>query len=272
MAKRFDVRAPNKPLLLLYALGQFMKGHKLIPYESTHPKLRELLIEYGPPVKNDVTTEDPFVRLKNDGLWRVTPDIDHRKISRKVLKELNVHGGFTDQILDLFENEPSIIQEVAGALLERNFPKTYHDELLAKVGLDIGVRIYRKRDSTFRRKVLEAYEEQCAVCGFQAKVNDSVVGVEAAHIKWHQAYGPDTEENGLALCSLHHKLFDKGIFTVRPDRKIEVSQLAIGSGMFKEMVTDFHQKNIRTPSSHLYLPNKEFTDWHIQEVYKEYYK
>src|SRR5436189_6378643 len=35
-----------------------------------------------------------------------------------------------------------------------------------------------------------------------------------AHIRWHQAGGPDIENNGLALCVLHHKTFDLGAFTL----------------------------------------------------------
>jgi HNH endonuclease len=42
-------------------------------------------------------------------------------------------------------------------------------------------------------------------------------GLEAAHIKWFQARGPDVVQNGLALCSLHHKIFDLGAFTVLPE-------------------------------------------------------
>src|SRR5437588_7846441 len=49
------------------------------------------------------------------------------------------------------------------------------------------------------------------------------VGLDAAHIRWHQAGGPDREGNGLALCVLHHKLFDLGAFTVSPSGLLLVS-------------------------------------------------
>ncbi len=49
---------------------------------------------------------------------------------------------------------------------------------------------------------LQAY--QSVVCGFNVRIADSLVALEAAHIKWHQAGGPDMEYNGIALCSLHH--------------------------------------------------------------------
>jgi predicted restriction endonuclease len=35
-------------------------------------------------------------------------------------------------------------------------------------------------------------------------------------------WGPDAEINGLALCTLHHKLFDRGAFTLADDLKIMV--------------------------------------------------
>ena len=54
------------------------------------------------------------------------------------------------------------------------------------------------------------------------------VALEAAHIKWRQAGGPDLEVNGLALCSLHHKLFDRGAFTLSNQLVILVSDDAHG--------------------------------------------
>ena len=44
-----------------------------------------------------------------------------------------------------------------------------------------------------------AYGDRCAVCG-----------VEAAHVMWLQAGGPDDVRNGLVLCALHHAAFDRG--------------------------------------------------------------
>ncbi|MBM7552148.1 putative restriction endonuclease [Thalassobacillus pellis] len=265
-------RAPHKPLLLLYALGRYQQyGEILLPYKKTHPRLKHMLVEYGPPVKQ-VKTSNPFVRLKNDGIWEVTPDIDHRtNFSDRSLLDADIHASFTKEVLDLFAADPSAITEAAVAILDNHFPETYHEELLEEVGLHIeyGIRRYRKRDSAFRQKVLAAYGEQCCVCGFQAKLHDKVVGIEAAHIKWHQAYGPDEENNGLALCSLHHRLFDKGIFTIDDD-KVRVASEATGKGTFQELVLDFDKKKIRKPASSLYLPSPEFIDWHVREVFKSY--
>jgi len=82
----------------------------------------------------------------------------------------------------------------------------------------------KKRDPAFRQKVLKAYEWRCAVCGFDVKLGTVAIALDAAHIRWHQAGGPDVENNGLALCVLHHKTFDLGAFT---DRRMSSSSLSI---------------------------------------------
>ncbi len=51
------------------------------------------------------------------------------------------------------------------------------------------------------------------------------MAIEAAHIKWHQAGGPDIEQNGIALCSMHHKLFDRGVFTITNTMKLQVAKM-----------------------------------------------
>ena len=50
-------------------------------------------------------------------------------------------------------------------------------------------------------------------CALAATNGWQPLGLEAAHIKWFQARGPDVVQNGLALCSLHHKIFDLGANT-----------------------------------------------------------
>ena len=48
--------------------------------------------------------------------------------------------------------------------------------------------------------MLTAYEWRCAVCGLDVRLGSVSVALDAAHIRWHQAGGPDREGNGLALC------------------------------------------------------------------------
>ena len=116
---------------------------------------------------------------------------------------------------------------------------------------------------------MRAYEYQCAICGFNIRLGETSVALEAAHIKWHAASGPDTEDNGLAMCSLHHKLFDRGAFTVEPDLVMLVSEKANGTIGFNEWLMDFHGKPIKRPQRERYLPKSKITLCPIREGIQE---
>ncbi|MER7100971.1 HNH endonuclease [Streptomyces humidus] len=74
--------------------------------------------------------------------------------------------------------------------------------------------VRRRRDPRMREEVLTAYEYQCAFCGYDGRIGAVPVGLEAAHVRWWAFDGPDDVDNGLCLCSLHHKLFDKGVLGI----------------------------------------------------------
>ena len=69
---------------------------------------------------------------------------------------------------------------------------------------------YTPRDPRFRKRVLEAYDERCAVCEYDIRFGDRLLGLEAAHIRWHSHDGRDVVPNGPALCGVHHKALDLG--------------------------------------------------------------
>jgi len=91
---------------------------------------------------------------------------------------------------------------------------------------------------------------------------------DAAHIKWHQAGGPDETVNGLALCALHHKLFDRGVFTLTDSLKVQVSERANGGGVFDHLVVDFNGQEIHLPQRRSYYPEGQYVDWHAREVFQ----
>jgi putative restriction endonuclease len=75
-------------------------------------------------------------------------------------------------------------------------------------------------------------------------------GLEAAHIKWFQAKGPDIEANGLALCALHHKVFDLGAFTILPDTySLVFSQHAVAGEASRSMPLGFHGAGMIMPTA-----------------------
>jgi len=61
------------------------------------------------------------------------------------------------------------------------------------------------------------------MCGYDGRLGREPVGLEAAHVQWWTFSGPDEVRNSMALCQLHHKLFDRGALGLRSDRTIRVS-------------------------------------------------
>ncbi len=195
--KRGAQRAPHKPLLLLYALVRSLRNSdRFIPYTEIDKKLKQLLMDFGPSRKS-YHPEYPFWRLRNDGIWELKDSGNVRIISscdprRGNLMGQNVSGGFIKDIFDLVTAHPETATELATSILEANFPASIHEDVLQAVGLDLEFKTpeKRKRDPYFRDRIIRAYEYQCAVCGFNVRVGNTLVALEAAHIKWHQAGGP----------------------------------------------------------------------------------
>ena len=265
--KKRGERAPHKPLLILYALGKIQQGKpRMLPYKQVRLDLKELLIEFGP-LRKSYHPEQPFVRLANDGIWELDKKIQKKPNNMQLLLN-DVNGGFTEEVYNLIVENFSQIPDIAQIVLDQHFPYTIHEDILNAVGLDFNLNIRKKRDPRFREKILRAYGYSCAICGFNVRLSHTLVGVEAAHIKWHQAGGPDIEENGLALCSMHHKLFDRGVFTINNENKMIVSQEAHGTHGFEEWLMRFHRSRIRKPIETGYEPNLEYVKWHIKEVFK----
>ena len=269
-------RAPLKPLLALYAIGRALRGEpRMVEYAQVDRDIGRLLVEFGPR-RQSYHPEYPFWRLQNDRLWELsqTEGLSVRRgntdAKKSELLEHNVQGGFPPEVFEELSRNKTLARQIVQDLLDANFPETLHGDILDAVGIDFGVdaRVVVARDPEFRERVLRAYEYSCAVCGFDVRLGNILVAVEAAHIKWHQAGGPDEERNGLALCSLHHKLFDRGVFTISDSMSIIVSESANGTRGFQEWVVAYHGKEIRPPQRPNYYPHEDSISWHVREVFQ----
>lgn len=275
--KKNDQRAPHKPLLILYALGQLQNNQKQwLDYHIVSEELKKLLIDFGP-YRKSYHPEQPFVRLVNDGLWQIKKDDSssdsfpaRSEIKDNWLKKYDASGGFNDDVYNILSSNHNLLREVAETLLDMHFPESIHEDILSAVGLDISYTTSKrsKRDPAFRERILIAYGYSCAVCGFNVRLGQKLVGVEAAHIKWHQAGGPDIETNGIALCSMHHKLYDHGVFTINTDHRLIVSKNAHGSSGLEDWLLRYHREQINRPIEVSYMPHLEFLDWNVREVFK----
>tara|TARA_B100000686_G_C16607039_1_gene871757 strand:+ start:199 stop:1107 length:909 start_codon:yes stop_codon:yes gene_type:complete len=271
-------RAPHKPLLLLYALGRCANGKpREMPYTTVDQDLRPLLLEFGPVRRHAPHTEYPFWRLQNDGIWQLSesarqcaPRTGHTDARKSELIRLKVCGGFPDEIFKKFTSNRAFLREIARLLLDSHFPASLHTDITNAVGLDLtdaGHTDDAPRDATFRKNVLRTYENRCVVCGLDIQLGDTSICVDGAHIRWHAKKGPDEERNGLALCVIHHKLFDRGAFTLNSECQIIVSAEVRGYAGLDEHLLQFQGRRIRCPIIASHEPGQEFLEWHRREVF-----
>ena len=214
--------------------------------------------------------------LQNDGLWElhgaelVQMRASNNDAKKSDLLKHHVEGGFPVPIFETLRANPHLLAAVAQGLLDKSFPPSTHEDILSAVGgdLPLGVTVRSSRDLAFRSRILTAYVYRCAVCGFDVRLGTVSLGIEAAHIKWHQAGGPDVEVNGLALCALHHKLFDRGAFTVSASGRVELSEQLNGGTGFRELLLAHHGQPLLQPPNPGHRPAGQFLAWHHKEVFQ----
>lgn len=274
-------RAPHKPLLLLLALGRVLrKEPRLARYQDLETPLRELLKRFGRP-RRAHHPEYPFGRLRKDGLWEIPeagslPATSSGDLHRNALVERAATGGFPEALHDLLLTYPRLVHEAVRSLLDGHFPRSLHDDVRAAAGIphdwvaDLPDHP-ATRDPAFRHRVLRAYERRCAVCGFDVRIADELLGLEAAHIQWRAAGGPDLVPNGLALCIVHHKALDRGALGLESAGggfRVLVSSEVHGQSDALRWLRDFHHAPLRRPQPGESGPGAEYVEWHAREVFR----
>ncbi|TPJ39029.1 restriction endonuclease [Mesorhizobium sp. B2-5-4] len=129
----------------------------------------------------------------------------------------------------------------------------------------IGSRIVR--DGIFRRIVLRAYDERCAITGLKLINGGGRAEVAAAHIRPVEKKGPDIVNNGLALSGTAHWMFDRGLISLSDDLEILISRQVNDL----ESVRGFVNKTRRAlpPRRPLERPHPHFLQWHREHCFKQ---
>lgn len=129
----------------------------------------------------------------------------------------------------------------------------------------IGSRIVR--DRIFRRIVLRAYDERCAITGLKLINGGGRAEVSAAHIRPVDKNGPDVINNGIALSGTAHWMFDRGLISLSDDLEILISRQVNDV----ESVQAFINKSGRALSPHRQFerPHRRFLQWHREHCFKQ---
>jgi len=274
-------RDPHRALLLLFALGQLQRqGLQPVRFRDIEAQFSKLLVEFSPP--HPVSAGYPFHELVADGLWEVvtvaggpSPGTDSA-----VLRDHDATGRLNPRFAKELQADPGLFGQIVRIILDVNFEPTLHLDLCAAVGLlpevaDTGAVTEfldgprRQRDPMFAQKVLVAYECRCAFCAYEGWIGDSVVGLEAARLRWWAFDGRDDLSNCLCLCSLHHRLLDKGVLGLTPDGRVLVSRHFAGTtNAAHDQVLALSGRRALTPLGGFPPPDPLNIEWHTGQVFR----
>ncbi|MGW0242695.1 MULTISPECIES: phosphorothioated DNA-binding restriction endonuclease [Micromonospora] len=270
-------RAPHKPLLILLVLGELARcGSSELQWAQTADRLSDLIADFGPVSRTGRTQSAayPFTRLRSDGIWTLSRDVPMDLVGP--LTRHRVHGRLDAGLEAELRRSPDLLRQVARTLVEKHFPPTIAPDVLLAVGLDPDSVLQsqvptqtstQRRSARWSAEILLAWDRQCAFCGYDGQLGRATVGVEAAHVRWWAFDGPNSSDNGLALCVLHHKLFDFGALGLDDDLRITVSTFFTSRTVAGRRVYDLHGRRLR-PRPGTPVPAPAHIVWHRREVFK----
>jgi putative restriction endonuclease len=122
------------------------------------------------------------------------------------------------------------------------------------------------RDRNFRKNVLRAYGERCAITGLRLINGGGRAEVEAAHIRPVERDGPDIVSNGLALSGTAHWMFDRGLVGLADDLSILVSRQSNDLEAVTTMINS--SGKLLAPVRLANRPRPEFVTWHRENCFK----
>jgi putative restriction endonuclease len=280
--QRDGQRSPRKPLLVLLALGRLAAtGSSELPWSAAESELADLIAEFGPPSRTGraQSAAYPFTRLRADGVWVLAHDVQMDLVGP--LASEHVTGRLEPSVESALRGDPALIGAAARVLVLSNFPETVAPDVLAAVGLDpdtvLGAAddlgderpaaMQRRRNPAWRTAVLQAWDRQCAFCGYDGQRAGASAGIDAAHVRWFTFDGPDDPDNGLALCALHHKLFDLGALGLDLSLRVLVSAVFTARTPAGRAVYELHGR-LLTPRPGTITPSAGHITWHTREVFR----
>jgi putative restriction endonuclease len=122
----------------------------------------------------------------------------------------------------------------------------------------------RLHQREFRRRVMLAYDQQCAICRLRhAELLD------AAHIREDSEGGEPVVTNGIAMCAIHHRAFDALVMAVTPTYGIEIRRDVLterDGPTLKHSLQGIHGSSIVLPRSTAHRPSVVF----LEERYERF--
>lgn len=125
----------------------------------------------------------------------------------------------------------------------------------------VKIRLHQR---SFREKVLEAYQTQCALC----RLHHAEL-LDAAHIIPDSHPDGDAKiSNGISLCKLHHAAYDSLILAISPDFIVLIRSdvlLEKDGPMLQHGLKALHKTKIVLPKHKIEWPDRNLLDMRYQQ-------
>lgn len=139
---------------------------------------------------------------------------------------------------------------------EKELPEGKEKEAVVKV---------RINQNFFREMILASYRSRCAVC----TLPETNLLVASHIVPWSVNISLRLNpRNGICMCALHDKAFDKGLITISDDYKLSLSAAIIklsGEVAIQRGFLVYQGTEINLPDR--FLPDMKFIDFHRKNVF-----
>lgn len=265
---------PHKPLMLLAALEVMDRGHTAnsIPWNADLVSLFSERFNIVKHLNDDSTPQNPFFYMRSEGFWEAIDTHAGTPLSNRPLKKQ--FGTVNAQLSEEFYKHidtPAKRAEVRDLLISRYFPE--HRAALLQLSTNTLAGEQQKeskpaRNSAFKHKIAELYDEQCAACGLRIKLpNHNVSFIDAAHlIPFSQSHN-DHPSNGMALCKHHHWAMDRHLISPGPDGSWHVSNVFDKRRSAAESdLIDLKGTDIIQPNDEAFYPSEKALKWRYDQL------
>jgi predicted restriction endonuclease len=140
-ARLADGYAPHKPILVLLLLERILNGHANgFSFEELDHDLKKWLEKYGS-TNASSTRNEPFWRLKNDGVWDITAPTELMSQGStptpNQLIEAHVSAQLKDGLYQGIRNNPELISEIAKGLAIQFVSEPFRISFIADIAPSI---------------------------------------------------------------------------------------------------------------------------------------
>lgn len=254
--------APHKPVLVLSLINGFSEGLFTTSKIHITPEFvglfKSLWNKYVDSPRHTPRFSLPFYHLKNEkaNYWRLIPNAECEKWveSKSSMRSFNsLKSAVAYAEIDIELAELLLLEEnrelLEMAILEKYFSHSSNanskdylnnisNEILNDSAEEYKQRIQKLqslldksdfqeeiyvRSGRFKREVLSAYNDTCAISGLKITTTENISMLDACHIIPFSETYDDTISNGIALTPTLHRAFDRGLIGINSSYEVVLS-------------------------------------------------